>query len=131
MQIVVDFPPNIDAIRKRFLLSGREIFAYGDKIYSPGSDTLPDELIRHEEVHERQQGDDPEGWWERFLRDDAFRLSQEMEAHIVEYQTICKTVLDRNERVKVAAHIAHKISSWTYGRMITYRKAMDIIRKSL
>lgn len=130
MQILKEFPPNIEAIRKRFLLSGNEIFAYGDTIYSPGGVDLPDSLLRHEEVHEKQQGDDPEGWWARFLKDDKFRLDQEMEAHIVEYQTICKKVTDRNERVKAAAHVAHKIASATYGRMISYRKAMDIIRKA-
>lgn len=130
MQIVQAFPPNIEEIKKVFPLSGGEIFAYGDIIYSPYSATLPDELVAHERVHQRQQGDDVEGWWKRYLVDKGFRLRMETEAHIVEWQTIRKTIKDRNARVKECARIARKLAAPLYGKVISYRKAMDTLRKA-
>ncbi len=59
-EIVNDWPTNIAAIRAVLPVTRGNIFAYGGKIYSPGSKTLAPELIAHEQVHFRQQGDDPD-----------------------------------------------------------------------
>ena len=128
MKVVNDFPPNIAAIREAFPLSGYEIFAYGDTIFSPKSTFLAPELIVHEEVHREQQGDDVEGWWDRYLVDKDFRASQELEAHIAEWLNLKSRIKDRNERVKACAHVARKLAAPLYGKVFSYRNAMDHLR---
>lgn len=129
MKIVQDFPPNIDAIRQAFPLTGYEIFAYGDTIFSPRSPHLPIELIKHEEVHQLQQGDDVVGWWDRYLVDAKFRAQMELEAHIAEWLSLKSRIKDRNERVQACAHVARKLAAPLYGKVFSYREAMNILRK--
>ena len=129
MKIVVDFPPNIEAIRKTFDLSGHEVFCYGDTIYNPGGFELIPALIAHEEVHERQQESGAEWWWARYLKDPVFRLEQELAAHRVEYRVLCEQTKDRNKRAMLLAHVAGKLASPTYGGIVSRVKAMGMIRK--
>lgn len=133
MEIVQDFPPNIKAIREAFPLTGSEIFAYGDIIYSPGSPTLPDSLIKHEEVHQVQQlytNGGAESWWDKYILDKEFRAKQELEAHIAEWLCMKATIKDRNEQVRQCAFVARKLANRLYGKMFTYRQAMDLLRQS-
>lgn len=129
MIIVQEFPPNIDAIRQAFPLTGHEIFAYGDTIFSPRHAVLPPELIKHEEVHQLQQGDDVEGWWDRYIENERFRAQQELEAHIAEWLSLKSRIKDRNERVRACAHVARKLAAPLYGKVFSYREAMSILRK--
>ena len=128
MKIVIGYPPNIKAVRKVFPLTGGEIFAWGDTIYNPGGGALTPWLIEHEEVHQKQQGDDIDGWWARYLIDPAWRLEQEMEAHQVEYRSYCSHHKDRNQQMRYAAMIARRLSSPMYGKIVTYREALRRVR---
>jgi len=127
MNIVQAWPPNIDAIRFRFKLNGSEIFAYGDTIYNPTGVPLPPSLLAHEEVHQRQQGDDPAGWWERYLIDAKWRFAQELEAHQVEYSVLC-TNADRKRRRFYLAQLARRLSSPMYGNVATLEKCKRLIK---
>ena len=126
MKIVKSFPPNIEAIRKRFKLHDGIIFTYGSTIYSPHSETLPEHLIVHEQTHEKQQGKEIEKWWALYLSDDMFRLSQEVEA----YQNQYKFVAEKSSRqVKRAflKEIAKTLSSPIYGNVVTFNQAKEWI----
>ena len=127
-QIVNDFPPNIDAIRGTFPLTGHEIFAWKGTIYNPGGGTLTAWLIEHEKVHFRQQDGKPEAWWARYLVDEQFRLDQELEAHRVEYRSFCSYVKDRNQRARYLMEISGRLASPMYGGIISRAEAAKRIR---
>lgn len=124
MEIRVEKPPIWDACDEAFELTGDEIFCWGDIIYNPGGNHIPDYLVAHEKVHRDQQGDDIEGWWELYLEDAEFRLSQEMEAHIKEYRVFCLKYKLRKHREAYLKIIAERLASPMYGEVITVEEAM-------
>ncbi len=79
MKIIHEEPPNHAAIIARFgKLKNGVIFTYGDTIYSPTAQEISRNLEVHETVTMRQQGDDPEVWWDRYLLDDKLNLIQKI-----------------------------------------------------
>jgi hypothetical protein len=129
MKIIQDYPPNIEALRSAFKLSGQEIFTYGDTVFNPTGLALSPELRAHEEVHIFQQSfTDVERWWERYLAEPEFRLEQELEAHRVEYKTFCDRNKDRNARSIYLIRIATRLASPMYGNIIGVREASRRIR---
>lgn len=123
-------PPNIDRIREVFPLTGTEIFAWGSIIYNPSGSYIPPWLEAHEAVHCKQQGNDIEGWWDRYLIDAEWRLSQEMEAHQAEYKEFCRLNKDRNLRTRYLTALASRLSSKMYGGIITQQEALNGIKNS-
>ncbi len=128
MKIVEEFPPNIEDIKAVVTLSGNEIFAWGDIIYNPSGAKLGRELLAHERTHGVQQGEDIEGWWKRYLTDISFRFKQELEAHQVEYAVYSSIEPKRNRRRVFFRHLAKRLSSPMYGRMVTFDKAKKLIK---
>lgn len=126
MRVVNDFPPNIEEVREQFPLTGNELFAWGDIIYNPGGGRIPQQLIDHEKVHQLQQGDDVEGWWEKYLIDIEFRFKQELEAHKEEYRSFCRVTKDRNKQARYLIVIARRLASPMYGKMI---KPLEAVRR--
>jgi hypothetical protein len=129
MNIVIDFPPNIGAIRAYFPLTGFEIFCWGDTVYNPSGIQLPPELLEHEKVHSKQQGNDVQGWWDQYLIDKKFRFEQELEAHQVEFMVYSRRQPSRALRRIYLKKIARRLSSAMYGKMVTFEKAKKLIRK--
>jgi len=127
-EVVQDWPPNIEAIRAVLPVTERNIFAYGGKIYSPSRGDLSRELIAHERVHFQQQGDLVDLWWEMFLADPEFRLTQEIPAHKAEYTEFCRNCKDRNRQVEYLRSLARRLSAPMYGGMIDFKQAMKAIR---
>ena len=108
-------PPNYELLAKHFPMKGGEIFTYGNKIYTPSR--LSPSLIAHEKTHVRQQLKmGVEIWWARYIADEDFRFSQELEAHQVEYRA--------GGRLKV---IAERLASPLYGNLTTVRIAAGLI----
>lgn len=131
MKIVNDFPPNIDKIRIRFDLTGKApLFCYGDIIYNPHKVTLREDLIVHEEVHSKQQGDDPFSWWEQYLNDNDFRLSQEVEAYATQYNWIKERVKAKTSK-QFLDLFAEILSSSLYGSIISIPQARTKINMYL
>ena len=131
MEIIIDRPPIYDRAAKVFPLQGREIFAWGDKIYNPGGFVIPEWLVAHEQVHANQHMDDsghfnPEAWWERYLVDVEFRFQEELEAHRAEYRSYCQHNRDRNKQAAYKRIVAKKLAAPLYGSMIT---SFDAMRK--
>lgn len=130
MEIIHDFPPNFKAIEKKFgPLSDSVIFTYGGAIYAPTVGEIASHLIVHEEVHSKQQGDDPKGWWKRYLKDDKFRLEQEVEAYKAQYLFFKRTIKDRNRQTRFLYKIAADLASPMYGSIVPHREAMNLITK--
>ena len=122
-----EFPPNIDDIREAFPLTGNEIFAYDNVIYHPGPGHLTAPLIAHECVHFAQQGDDPAGWWARYLEDAEFRYDQELEAHREELRVFVKLTRRRDAHWKYARQLGERLASPVYG--VRHRNIWNITRE--
>ena len=131
MKIIVDYPPNIAEIRKRFDLEGFNlVFAYGNILYNPSGQEISEDLMVHEETHQKQQfiygvGD----WWVRYLNDDGFRLSQEVEAYREQYKFI-KENYDRARRREKLHEIAKVLASKLYGKIINKQEAKELIENA-
>lgn len=131
MKIIIDYPPNIEQIKKAnvFELRPTCVFTYGDTIYNPGGGEITPDLEVHEETHYMQQGGDPEKWWNKYLADPEFRLKQEVEAYRNQYREFIKTTRDRNIIFQFVRRIAGDLASPLYGSVVTYFEAVDLIKK--
>jgi len=132
MKVVKRKPP----IYKKLLAAGMNpspgaYYTYGDKIYNPSGQDLPDYIIVHEEEHMRQNEavGGPEIWWDRCIKDQYFRIQQEVAAYAVQYRFMCKTIKDRNARSKLLSQLGAVLASPTYGNVITTVAARDMIKK--
>src|SRR5689334_25347799 len=92
MEIVHGYPPNIEDIRAKFELNDRVVFTYAPYLYVPCGAPIDDPLMKHEETHAKQQGDDPAGWWKRYLEDPNFRVGQELQAYRRQYKAYKRVV---------------------------------------
>jgi hypothetical protein len=144
MRIVQAYPPNIDEIDAAFQVRGKPIlFAFGEIIYNPMGVAIAPELLAHEAVHGRRQlgsaepgtarGDDAiRVWWHRYINEPAFRLEEEIFAHIAEFAELCRLhgkrwVSQRNMRRTYAAHVARRLAAPLYGKLISVAQAKDIL----
>jgi len=125
-------PPQwiLDAVKEKWgvVWESTVIFTYGD-IISTSSGSMTEDLIAHEQTHVRQQkamGADL--WWKRYLEDDEFRYSQELEAYRNQYQWLVKNIKDRNEVFKYLEHYARSLSGAMYGNMVQYSVAFKLIK---
>lgn len=130
MDIRFDYPPNIEAIRSKFKLPKFVIFTYGHILYNPDRGGLPEHLMVHERTHKDQQyAMGVEAWWGKYLEDDKFRLSQEIEAYRNQYKYIVKNFKDRNVVNKMLLSIARDLSSEIYGNILTKDEALKVIKE--
>lgn len=129
MKILEEYPPNYEKIKARFdLTEAKPLFTYGDTIYNPHKAELRPDLLIHEEIHFHQQGDKPEDWWDKYLEDDEFRLSQEVDAYAVQYDFV-KNKVNTKKANWFLDRLAETLSSKIYGELLTFQKAKTVIRK--
>lgn len=126
LPIVIGYPPLWRELNAAFNIGKMEVcFAWGDRIYNPHGCILAPSILAHEQVHcTRQGGGDVEKlaqWWQRYIDDPAFRLAEEIPAHRAEYHASANG--DRNQRSRVLAFVATKLSAPLYGGLITQREA--------
>lgn len=128
MRVLYLHPPNFAAINRAFKVRGKPIiFCYAERIYNPQRIKIPPELFAHEAVHQARQGDDPERWWDRYIRDQDFRLAEEVPAHQAEYRCLCARNADPSWRALAAERIAERLASPLYGSMIDFAEAVRLI----
>jgi len=135
MMIIYDYPPNFDKIDKVFNVRGKPIFyAYGDKIFNPMRQHIPDAIIKHEGIHHKQQKEfgDIDGWWDEYIDNPEFRLVQEIEAHRAEFQYWIGASANapkgfRSMKDFQLIHIAQRLASPLYGQLITAAEARKLI----
>lgn len=123
-------PPNYDKIAKVFPVDGRPIvFTYGDTIYNVPKDyNIPKHLEIHESIHTKQQGNDPDSWWDKYLADPNFRLEQEVQAYACQYN-FAKQVLPVKMYDQFLDSIAFDLSSDVYGKILSFNQAHTNIRR--
>lgn len=128
MRVLTMLPPNFAAINKAFGVRGKPvIYAYGDTIYNPGRILVPPSLVAHELVHCQRQGSDPAGWWDQYIADKAFRLTEEIPAHQAEYASICRCRASDAGRAADLTRIAERLASPLYGSLIGLHDAKRLI----
>jgi hypothetical protein len=130
MKFSNEIPPVYDRLRARFGVDWDSglIITYGDSVYSKRP-VAPDFVV-HESVHVRQQRDigGPDIWYDRYIKDDKFRLSQELEAYRAQIKWIRDNVRDRNESFRMQRNIAMLLSSDMYGNLVTRSEAMRLLQ---
>lgn len=132
MQLLSGFPPNIEKIRSVFPdIAPRAVFTYGDTMFI--QDTKPVEvaehLVQHEMTHTLQQGEYPEVWWNKYLSDVEFRLSQEIEAYGRQYRYIYDRTLNKYAK-EALMMLAIDLSGPMYGNLLTFGEAETKIRRA-
>ena len=131
MKISNEYPPLFDRIDAYFKIKENRyqpVFCYGDTIYNPFNVKITDDLVTHESVHSVQQGENPEAWWDRYLADAEFRLSQEVEAYKAQYKYIVANVPDRNYVAKVLFIMSLHLGGKMYGNIVPVSKAATLIK---
>lgn len=131
MEIRKGYPPMFSEIVAMFPLALKEgvLFCWGSTIYNPSGVEVPTYLAAHENVHRKQQGKDPAGWWEKYLADPQFRLEQEIPAHLEEYRQFSIDFPQRNMRRLALKSIAKRLSGPLYCNMLSYEKARALIKE--
>lgn len=132
MQIIDEFPPNIEAIKKVFPINTNTVYTYGDILYAPGIKfALPMDLIEHESIHSLQQRvhGGAEAWWERYLKDPAFRKDQEQQAYKAQYEYLCAHCNSRSKRFQLLVALARDFSSPLYGSIVDFYTACRLIKE--
>lgn len=105
------------------------IITYGDTVYCKND--IAEDFKVHEFTHVTQQKEiGPIEWWKKYLDDPDFRLRMEVEAYRNQVKYIREhtesTTRDwRRDRID---SLAQSLSSFVYGNLVTYQKALDLIK---
>lgn len=103
------------------------IITYGDTVYTKNPALVSPDLVVHESTHIRQQQEmGPEAWWDLYLKDKKFRLSQELEAYRNQIAYIRKNYTRKTRRyleLKLASDMAT-----LYGNMCTKEEALEMLK---
>jgi hypothetical protein len=127
MKINEAFPPIYDEILKYGMKPNEyTVFTYGDTIYNPHKIKIPEDLLAHEITHMGQQ-QNPKEWWNKYLTDKKFRLSQELEAYKEQIKFASKHIKDRNALNKYKLDIADFLSSPIYGNIVSKSDAFRML----
>lgn len=128
MKIVNEYPPNYAMIRENFpdISSYKPCFCFGGIIYNPFEGQIPEDIIYHESIHSKRQGDNPESWWVRYCLDTAFREEEEIFAYASQLNFIRKFVPKATE--EALDEFAAILSSSLYRLGTDYHKIYTKIR---
>lgn len=132
MKVLNENPPNLDKIIAAGMNPNvpRTVFTYGDILYNPGGLYIPEHLLVHEETHTRQQGNDPDAWWDRYIKDPEFRLQQEAKAYGRQYAYLARgRDFGLGGREVILKKLARILSSQTYGNLIDFKEAKKLIQR--
>jgi len=133
MKIKNSKPPIWDKANKVFKINPNTVlFAYGDTIYNPSGAHITDDLLIHEQVHAKQQkynDKDAEIWWNKYLVDPEFRLSQEIEAYAEQYKFMCIKIQNKQQKFEILKRMAEILSGPLYGECINFNQALLKIKE--
>jgi hypothetical protein len=130
-EVTEDLPPKwiYDACVDKFGIDFYKgvIFTVNNKIHIFDKRLLTRDLLAHELTHIEQQKEmGYKKWWEKYLEDTEFRLTQEYLAYQNQYQ-YCKEFYSRNARRIVLKHIIGSLSGPMYGNLITEEEARNLL----
>ena len=126
-------PPQwiLDAVGEQFNVYWEDgiIFTY-DGVISNFRGEMTEDLLAHENNHIKQQSKTtPEEWWKRYLKDDEFRYSQELECYRLQYIWAKNNIKDKEEVFKSLFFYSKSLSSKMYGNIRTFSEAMKDIKQ--
>lgn len=127
MKISIELPPNYRQIIDILGDVGNAVFCYGDTIYNPFNRDITPDIEIHEEVHSRQQGNNPEIWYINYLTDRDFRLKQEVEAYGTQYAFAKKHVKNKEVLRWAFESMSDALSGKELGRLVTKKRARKLI----
>lgn len=137
MRILEEKPPNYQELLQVFPVDKyRVFFPWGDTLYNPKGGEIPADILFHEIVHQRQQGDSPEKWWNQYIYNKDFRLEQEIEAYASQLNWL-KNLKDKKGKHLIPSkaitealdEMASNLSSPLYNVNVSFNEAKTIIRK--
>ena len=136
MKILKEYPPCWKDLDEAFKLTEQGIkpyIAYGDIIYNPFDLGVTRDAYEHECTHGFQQAYDPvvaNLWYQLYIADPVFRLSQEVEAYGAQYRFICGEYKDRNKRVRFLNELARMLTGPMYGNLVVHSEAQKLIKEA-
>jgi hypothetical protein len=132
MIIVNEYPPNVEQIKQAFPAVEHNkgvVFTYGQIIYNPSGHEIDKPLQFHEATHSIQQDKmGPDKWWEKYIQDVTFRINQEAEAYLNQYNKFKKLERDRNKHAQFLYGLAQQLSSDIYGNILSHSDALKEIK---
>ena len=106
------------------------IVAMYDTIHCADPSRLTADIIEHEIIHLKQQQEiGLETWWDKYLSDNAFRLSMELPAYRRQYKYLKSIKTDRNQIARWMHEWALNLSGKGYGYCTDYQSAINEIKK--
>lgn len=126
-----EYPPNYSEILVAFsdIEKFKPIFAYGDTIYNPFKRAIPADIVFHESIHMRQQGNYPDIWWNQYLNNEEFRLNQELEAYGEQYAFVVRNIPSNKMNKAALFSMAQALSGESYGSLLSFSEAESKIKK--
>lgn len=120
--------PLLEEAKKKFDLDKDQlktiVFTYGDTIYS--QQPLSYGLVAHEVVHVFQQTVmGAKKWWTKYLKDEKFRMQQELEAYQIQYECYEKNKPGKGR--EMIRHMAGDLSGSMYGDIVSFEDAVKLI----
>lgn len=130
MKVLDTYPPNYQNIRITLgdVSSVKPIFCYGKTIHNPFAREVTDDIILHEFIHSKQQGDNPENWWNMYLSNKEFRLDQEAEAYGAQYKFAKERGVRGSMLSWLKEKLAFELSGSAYGNLCSFGEAQSRIR---
>ncbi len=120
-----DFP-YLKEYQDKFPIDEDTVFPYKDDIYS--NHILPPDIYVHEVAHlEQQKNIGADEWEKRYLKDDKFRLDQEIQAYRVQLRIVNDYTKDRNKRYQAKVKCAQALASKLYGNIVDYQQALKLL----
>lgn len=122
-------PPMVEVCEKYFGANWDRgtIFAYKDTIHAKNPSHITPDIEAHEVVHLKQQREfgDADKWWNAYLTDAKFRVSQEVEAYKAQIQYAFDHY-DRNHRRALLKHIYASFALLS-GGAVTVEQAKELL----
>ena len=128
MKFSKEKPPNWSRLEKVFNVEwgGSLVVAYGDTIHH--TNPIDPSTVIHEGVHLLRQ-EDPEQWWERYIRDSRFRFEEEILAYREQYKFLKATIKDRNQLARMLWKLASDLSDpKMYNLPFSHGECMKLIK---
>lgn len=130
MLISKEKPPIYNRLHEIFGIDWEKgiCIVWGDTCHSIND--VRSDLYIHEEVHVHQQKAlGPKIWWETYITDKSFRLSQELEAYQAQVDFIMKSPeLSRAVRRNARDYLAKELAGDIYGNMVSVKKAKELLK---
>lgn len=131
-KIINAYPPNYaDILASGCKPDEKTLYPFGEVLYNPSGQDIRPDILYHEHIHQIQQNNQPEIWWQKYLLDPLFRAEQEIEAYAKQVMWVKEKTKDTEFAEYGIEESAHKLSSEIYNLNLTFHEAKTLIRKRI